>query len=45
VDISDTLLLTNEDFKPAMGCSSKAEVNMPVIFTASGGGADTKALD
>ena len=45
VDRSDTLLLTKEDFNRAMGWLLEAEVNMPDIFKASGGGTDTKAMD
>src|SRR6266404_8384872 len=45
VDRSDTLLLTREDFNRAMGWLLEAEVNMPDIFKAGGGGADEKAMD
>ncbi len=45
VDRSDTLLLTKEDFNRAMGWLLEAEVNMPDIFKAGGGGADAKAMD
>jgi len=45
VDRSDTLLLTREDFNRAMGWLLEAEVNMPDIFKAGGGGADAKAMD
>src|SRR6266404_5217698 len=38
VDRSDTLLLTKEDFNRAMGWLLEAEVNMPDIFKAGGGG-------
>ncbi len=45
VDRNDTLLLTRDDFNRAMGWLLEAEVNMPDIFKAGGGGADAKAMD
>ncbi len=45
MDKSDTLLLTRDDFNRAINWLHEAEMFMPDIFKASGGGTDSGAMD